>query len=325
MNSSVKKETVSSNHTIDSSLCSWAEPSPNWLEASKEWNWLWKVHVYGFGAIFVLIAFFAVIYHAVSRKTTFRRDGVHLAVMNTALFITGFLRALILFWDPYAPSNDTTDLIEIILACIISWGISTACITSSFSIMLLIFLETTKISLGPVRLKNLPCLVSITLANIFYLMLSDLVVWFHSEVKVMIFICHITFAALGLAVSIGGIRMWRNLKSSLGEIFFNLALDRDTRRLESLFVLMCAASWFGVIKLSLSLYTAIGEYGVFTDIGYVKSWPWFVVQSSLRTLESLMCAFIFFIGFNNRKTNNNTTPDICLAEVRRSQQSAKQN
>ena len=116
--------------------------------------------------------------------------------------------------------------------------------------------------------------------------------------------------------------MWSNLKSSLGEIFFNRALDRDTRRLKRLFVLMCAASWFGVIKFSLSLYTSIGEYGVFADIGYVKSWPWFVVQSSLRTLESLMCAFIFFIGFNNRKTNNNTTPDICLAEVRRSQQSA---
>ena len=201
MNSSVKKERVSSNHTSDSSLRSWAEPSPNWLEAIKEWNWLWKVHVYGFGAIFVLIAFFAVFYHVVSRKTIFRRHGVHLAVMNTALFITGFLRALILFWDPYASSSDTTDLQ--LLACIISWGISTACITSSFSIMLLIFWETTKISLGPTRLKNLPCLVSITLANIFYLMLSDLVVWFHSEAKVMIFICHITFAAWGLAVSIG--------------------------------------------------------------------------------------------------------------------------
>ena len=325
MNSSVKQELSSPNHTDDSSLRSWAEPSPNWLEAIKEWNWLWKVHVYGFGIISVLIAFFATFYLVISRKTTFTRHRAHLAVMNIALFTAAFLRALILFWDPYASSSDTTDLQ--LLACIISWGISTACITSSFSIMLLIFLETTKTSLGPARLKNLPCLVSITLANIFYLVMSDLVVWFHSEAKVMIFVCHVIFAIWGLAVSIGysvaGIRMWRNLKSSLGETFFNRQLDRDSKRLKRLFVLMCAASWFGVIKFSLSLYTAIGEYGVFADIGYVKSWPWFVVQSSLRALESLICAFIFFIGFNNRKTNNNTTPETGLADVGRSQQTTQ--
>lgn len=145
--------------------------------------------------------------------------------------------------------------------------------------------------------------------------------WFHPQAKVMIFICHVAFAIWGLTVSIGylvaGIRMWRNLKSSLGEMFFNRALDRDARRLKRLFVLMCSASWFGVIKFSLSLYTAIGEYGVFADIGYVKSWPWFAVQSSLRTLESLMCTFIFFISLNNRKTNNNTAPDICLTQLAR--------
>ena len=156
MNTSVKKETVAPNSTSDSSLRSWAEPSPNWLEAIKEWSWLWEVHIYGFGTIFVLITLFAVFYLVYSRKTTFSRQRVHLAVMNIALFTAGFLRALILFWDPYASSSDTTDLQ--LLFCIISWGISTACITSSFSIMLLIFLETTTISLGPARLKNLPCL-----------------------------------------------------------------------------------------------------------------------------------------------------------------------
>ena len=325
MNSTTDKKPFFPNGTGgESSRRSWAEPSPNWLEAIKEWKWLWGVHVYGFGTIFSLITFIAIFYLVVSRKTTFTRHRVHLAVMNIALFFSGFLRALILFWDPYASSSDTTDLQ--LLFCIISWGISTACITSSFSITLLIFLETTKTSLGPARLKNLPCLVSITLTNIFYLLMSDIVVWFHPKAKVMIFICHVTFAVWGLAVSVGysvaGIRMWRNLKSSLSDTFFNRALDRDSRRLKRLFVLMCWASCFGIVKFSLSLYTAIGEYGVFADIGYVKSWPWFAVQSSLRMLEFLMCVFICLIGFKNRKTNNNTIPSISLAEVGKTQQSS---
>ena len=320
MNSSNTQAKFHSNETSDSSPRSWVEPSPNWLEAIQQWKWLWEVHVYGFGTIFVLIAFFAMICLAICRKAIFTRHRVHLALMNTALVTTGFCRSLILFWDPYASSGDTSN--SQLLFCIISWGIGTACITSSFSILLLIFLETTKTSLGPARLKNLPCLMSITLANIFYLLVSDLVAWFHPEAKVMIFICHFTFATWGLAISIGysvaGVRMWRNLKSSLGETFFNRALDRDFKQLKRLFVLMCSASCFGIIRFSLSLYTAVGVYGVFADIGYVKSWPWFVVQTLLRTLESLMSLFIFLISFRNRKSisaTDHTTPVTTLPAV----------
>lgn len=330
MNSSITKTQFLSNQTRDSSPRSWVEPSPNWLEAIKEWKWLWEVHVYGFGTIFALIAFYAMICLVVCRKAIFTRHRIHLAVMNASLAVTGFLRSLILFWDPYASSGDTSDFQ--LLVCIISWGIATACITSSFSILLLIFLETTKTSLGPARLKNLPCLVSITLVNILYLLMSDLVVWFRPEAKVMIFICHFAFATWGLAISIGysfaGVRMWRNLKSSLGEVtFFNRAIDQDSRRLKRLFVLMCLASLFGIIKFSLSLYTAVGEYGVFADIGYVKSWPWFVVQSFLRTLELLMCIFIFLIAIKNRKSNTTTdgsTPDTALAKTDRPMRQIKE-
>ena len=149
----------------------WVESSPNWIEALKKLKWLWELHVYGFAMLFVAVAFYSAVCLIASHKTIFTRHRVHRAVMNLALLVAGFLRSLILFWDPYASSSDTTDLQ--LLFCIISWGISTACITSSFSIMLLIFLETTKTSLGPARLKNLPCLLSITLVNIFYLLVSD--------------------------------------------------------------------------------------------------------------------------------------------------------
>ena len=299
----------------------WVEPSPNWIKALKKLKWLWELHVYGFAMLFVAVAFYSAVCLIASHKTIFTRQRVHRAVMNLALLVAGFLRSLILFWDPYASSSDTTDLQ--LLFCIISWGISTACITSSFSIMLLIFLETTKTSLGPARLKNLPCLLSITLVNIFYLLVSDLVVWFHPEAKVMIFTCHVTFAAWGLAVSVGysvaGIRMWRNLKSSLGENACCCNSALDSKRLKQLFFLMCWASFCGMIKFSLSLYTAIGEYGVFADIVYVKSWPWFAVQTSLRMFEFLMGLSIINLSFHNVMTRNNdkNTRGVQLEELNR--------
>lgn len=97
----------------------------------------------------------------------------------------------------------------------------------------------------------------------------------------MIFICYVVFVIWGLIVFIGylvvGIRMWCNLKFLFGEMFFNWVLDWDVRWFKRLFVLMCLVFWFGVIKFFLLLYMVIGEYGVFVDIGYVKSWFWFVV------------------------------------------------
>jgi len=100
MTSTTKNEQLSSNQTSDSHSQSWVEPSPNWLEAIKEWKWLWQVNVHGVGTIFALIAFFAIICLVLCRKTIFTRHRVHIAVMNTALVTTGFLRSLILFWDP---------------------------------------------------------------------------------------------------------------------------------------------------------------------------------------------------------------------------------
>ena len=85
MNSSNTQAKFHSNETSDSSPRSWVEPSPNWLEAIQQWKWLWEVHVYGFGTIFVLIAFFAMICLAICRKAIFTRHRVHLALMNTAL------------------------------------------------------------------------------------------------------------------------------------------------------------------------------------------------------------------------------------------------
>ncbi|XP_068682823.1 uncharacterized protein [Montipora foliosa] len=313
MNSNKTISSFPSNETSEyQSPDSWVEPSPNWLVAIKEWKLLWHLHVYGFATVFALIAFFAITCIVVSRKAILKKQRAHFAVMNSALVVTGFLRSLVLFWDPYASRENTSS--SMVLFCIISWGIGTACITSSFSIVLLIFMETTKTSLGPARLKNLPFLMSITLSNILYLLLSDLVVWFHSEARVMVFICHVTFATWGLVVSIGysvaGTRMWRNLKASLDGTFFRRTIHQESSRLNRLFTLMCCASFFGVIKFSLSPYTSVGEFGVFADTGYItESWHWFVVQSLLRTLESFLCIFIFLIVFKNRKgiaANHNT-------------------
>lgn len=301
------------NESGPSAINVWPEPFPEWTEAIEKWGWMWAAHIYGFGSLFALLTLYAFSSLYRFRKAIFARQKVHLRVMCFTLMAAGFGRSLVLFWDPYTSSKSTSAIQN--LAVLTSWGIATACMTSAFSIMLLIFLETTKTRLGPPKLRNVPVLVSITFSNIVYLTVSDLTVWFYPKAKVMIFICHVTFAIWGLAISggcfVAGFKMWRNLRSTLQT---HTSMDqcslRDVKKLKRLFVFMSTASIFGVFIFSVSLYTSIGEFGVFSGKIYAKSWPWFAMQTTMRMMELLLSTLIFLIAVDNPRNCNQTLPSL---------------
>ena len=304
---------TANDSVINNAEKSWPEPSPEWSSAIEEWGWMWFAHVYGFGSMFALMMLYAFFSLYRFRKTLFARQKVHLRVMNFALMAAGFGRCLALFWDPYA-SRESTSVIQN-LFLLTSWGIATACMTSAFSIMLLIFLETTKTKLGPPKLRNLPLLVSITVANIVYLILSDLVVWFYPKAKLMIFVCHVILAIWGLAIFVGyfvaGLRMWRNLGPTLQSCSSNNQYSiRDMKKLKRLFVFMSVASVFGVCNFSVSLYVSIGEFGVFTAESYAKSWPWFAIHTAMRTMELLLSALVFLIAVDSPRTCSQNSQSV---------------
>lgn len=301
------------NESGPSAINVWPEPFPEWTEAIEKWGWMWAAHIYGFGSLFALLTLYAFSSLYRFRKAIFARQKVHLRVMCFTLMAAGFGRSLVLFWDPYTSSESTSAIQNLVV--LTSWGIATASMTSAFSIMLLIFLETTKTRLGPPKLRNVPVLVSITFSNIVYLTVSDLTVWFYPKAKVMIFICHVTFAIWGLAISggcfVAGFKMWRNLRSTLQT---HTSMDqcslRDVKKLKRLFVFMSTASIFGVFIFSVSLYTSIGEFGVFSGKIYAKSWPWFAMQTTMRMMELLLSTLIFLIAVDNPRNCNQTLPSL---------------
>ncbi|KAJ7334386.1 hypothetical protein OS493_014697 [Desmophyllum pertusum] len=298
---------VANDSAFNRAKQTWPEPSPEWTAAIEEWGWMWFAHIYGFGSLFALMVLYAFFSLYRFRKTFFAKQKVHVRVMNYVLMTAGFGRSLALFWDPYVSSESSSAIQTLVV--LISWGIATACMTSAFSIMLLIFLETTKTKLGPPKLRNLPFLVSVTLVNVVYLTMSDLVVWFYPKAKVMIFICQVIFAIWGIAISVGyfvaGSRMWRNLRATLQAHTSNdQCFLRDLRKLRRLFLFMSVASFFGVCNFTVSLYVSVGEFGVFTGKSYAKSWPWFAIQTTLRIMELLLSALIFLIAVDNPRNCN---------------------
>lgn len=300
----------------------WVEPSPNWVETLQELQWMWYAHIYGFGASFLVLALysFASIIVLV-RRSGRRRNKTHFIVTSSLLFLLGTFRGIVLFWDPYLFSG--TDSKSMVFACVSMWGIAKACLTSAFSIMLLIFLETTRIALAPPRFQNLPFLLAVALINIGYLVLSDAVVLFYPTAKVLILICQVTFAAWGLLVCIGYLlackRMHDNLiaSKSLRNQFF----DAETRRLSRLRSLMQAASLLGACNFALSIYIAASQLGVLSEMGEVDGWSWYGTQTGLRLLELGMSLFIILVGHNRRGNQNEPRPQSNLQPLALGRQS----
>ena len=291
---------------MTSSEITWPEPAPNWSEAKKMWKWGWEFHVFGFATLYSLVALYTIFNICSQGNFYLRKQKLHTLFLNCLLLFFSFTRAALLFGDPYG-SRGTS--VEILLCCVIFQGLATSCVTSAFSVMLLILLETTKVSLAPPRFQKFSFLLGIWAINVTYLLISDLTVAWHNSAKVMVFVCQVMFATWGLIVSIGymvtTVKIRKNLRSSRETARHNANFSNESAKIHQLTKLMCVASVDGFCLFAMSIYVASSESGVLNKSGRVEIWPWFGIQTSFRLAELLMCLIIFRIalksGSNERR------------------------
>ena len=129
----------------------WPEPAPNWPEAKNVWKWGWPFHVYLFTTLNFLVVLRS-LYVMIEQRKSHVLTKDHRFFMNLFLLVFGTTRAVFLLSNPYGSDPDATKS-ELVI-CIVTFGIGTACITSAFSFVLLIVLESTRLSLAPSKFQN---------------------------------------------------------------------------------------------------------------------------------------------------------------------------
>ena len=298
----------------------WPEPAPDWPSARKTWKLAWPFHIYLFTALNVLVVIRGT-YDLVKRGKTHLRRKDHRFLMNLLLILFGFSRTMYLLWNPYESDPDVAKTVLVI--CIVTFGIGTACIVSAFSFVLLIVLESTRISLAPSKFQNRGFLLGLSIVNILYVILSDLIVANFHEAKAMIIVCQVSFAAWGFLIAIGFItaaaRLWRNLKASRQTSQYDPVLAAESKKVRRLVSLLYSSSFCGVLTFSTIVYSAFGATGVNNESGLVRSWPWIAVKTLMRTLEVLMCLLIYLVALKTRTSkptkNNQISNDSTLERV----------
>lgn len=202
---------------------SWPEPEPEWNTAFGEWGVAWPLHVYIFGTFYAVAFIFAFLCVMAIVKTIKLRKGKLTFSLLIMVILFNASRALSLFIEPYYAYGNVPFLTARII-----WSIGLPFLTSSFSLVFLVLLDTTKMDIGPPKFQKVSMILTITVIHIGIVMTSDFIVFYEASAKAMLVVCQALFILYGLVLAIGymfvGIKMRQNSTAGrlLGEIFHKL-------------------------------------------------------------------------------------------------------
>lgn len=177
----------------------WAEPEPEWSTALSDWGVAWELHVYIFAGCYLLILLLASLSlsYFFKNKQLIKSGKLTVSLLFMVTLFT-VLRSLTMFIDPYG----TTGIIPGDYFRTL-WSLALPGLTASFSMLLLVLLDTTKMSLGPPRFQKLSTLLIFTTCHFGIVVTSDIAFSVCDSCKGMLLFCQILFIVYGALLACG--------------------------------------------------------------------------------------------------------------------------
>ena len=296
--------------------CKWPGLHPVWDEALPVWGSGWYVHLVIFVAAFGLLSIYAFTMLCLEMRrycgsSHERRGGIlkrRLSGLRIALhsliFVACFTRTLSLGIDPYGSRG--------ILICpsgVVLWSLGWPCLVSAFSILLLLLLETTRMSLAPSRIQKPSILGAIIATSLSYVLFTDFLVAYDNSTMHAITFCQVLFVLWGILVSFGYLFVWwkirSNLAASKGVQTTSYQRDSaDTPKLRRLNTIILVSAVIGTCLTIGNLYwLSVNLDNSFTAQA-LKPWSWFVFNTCQRILEVGIAIMILVTSFKSSKRNS---------------------
>lgn len=177
----------------------WAEPEPDWSSALPSWGIAWDLHVYisaGCYLIVFLLAVFSVLYFLKSKQSM--KQGKLTISLLFMLIVFTVLRGTVMLIDPYGTTGVMPgDYFRTL------WSLALPGLTASFSVLLLVLLDTTKMSLGPPRFQKLSTILIFTALHFTIVIASDVAFSLCDSCRGMLLFCQVLFILYGALLSVG--------------------------------------------------------------------------------------------------------------------------
>lgn len=264
----------------------WAEPEPDWTTAKELWQAAWPIHVYGFATILLLLGLISLFELVRVHLKSRRKTALKVSVL-TMILIFCMTRAVALFIDPY---GSTAKVNPIVVRLLFSMG--HPCVISSMSLLLLVLIDTTKMNVAPPTFQRVQFIIIVVVFHVILVLLTDIVVAFYVETKVLILICQIYYLVMGFILTIGYAKVGYKISKNC-----SAAVTRDSK-MEKLKTLICITSVIGLSMVMLSIYGAAGVFGIYSNVKVVEAWPWWSFQTIGRTLDVVMVIVLLLMTIN---------------------------
>lgn len=294
-----------------------AEPVPNWDEARKLWGIAWEIHWIGFGVAFSILALlsFSALLQA-KKKKGFGRKPFVIAV-NSLLLILGVTRATYLLIDPYGSQQNGIEIPWWFLQFL--FNIAFPCLTSSFSLIFLVFLEVAKFQLVPKKLQNTCLLVSIILLHFAVVLAADIASAVNANIVILLIICQLFFIVWGLLLSAGFIYSGLKVIYQVKNIEKRLDMQHKTNTSKVAKVTI-GTSVLGLVSTALQLYSLVSVYRFYGDFEEPEPWMWWIFQTCSRLVETAMACTITYSVRKPSERNNSANASRKLTVTTNSQE-----
>lgn len=254
-------------------------------------HWAWKFYTYTFATLYIIFAVNCLI-AVVRQRSRSATKSIYWRFTTAQLFVAAVLKAAALLWCPFL-------LHEISKArygtALMLFSFSLAFNLSAYSILLLVLLETTKVTLASPRLQNIWVLFAITAVFTAILVTFNLLVLF-ADRELWRFISDLVLYTWGTLICVGyavaGFRISRNLRSSR-----EIGNSPRQRRLRNIVVLAFVSSVVTAVSLTLVICVSAGDFGAIRGLQIRKETIWirFAVTFLMRSYEFGLVLLIFVI------------------------------
>lgn len=278
-----------------------AEPIPEWGPALKTWKWAWEMHWIGFGTLFTLFAVYSLItlMDIISIKRRTKRGRLAM-IITSLLIIFGVTRALFLFINPYESEQCyLLPACPVILTRIL-FGIALPCITASFSLVHLAFLQVMKLKLYPEKLQSGRFLSCVILFHFSLAFFAEIMVSLFADWKTLTIICQSFYIVFNFVLSVSfiysGTRIVTYVRrnhtrvSRLGQASLRARGDANASayrpNVSKLVKITYITVFLGFTSCALQLYSIFGVHNMYlSEVKIPQPWPWLIFQSLYRAVE----------------------------------------
>ncbi|XP_077869232.1 uncharacterized protein LOC144360326, partial [Saccoglossus kowalevskii] len=189
----------------------WPEPGPEWSIAFDTWTWAWEMHVYGFSLMFGLISLISMLNLMCQDRKTIRKRVISICLTSLTILL-GVTRTVSLIVNPYGSSKSVPLEMSRVL-----WSIGFPALTSGLSTLLLVLLDSTKMTLGPPTFQQIHTLLPVIVSHFVLVISVDILVATYAQVEVLLLVCQVLYIVWAGLLSSGfyimAYKLHRNLKA----------------------------------------------------------------------------------------------------------------